>query len=355
MGLFGGHKRVDPENVHVEQEKSGDESGPAQVQVAGNAQVSIELTKINAQIDSFKEIRKATSEQINQIREQLGELRGMIVNTDKSMSTLEVKTTKAVDLVDSVQPDKMMISLQKQDGKIEALKANIDSNETMLKTVMAEIKGVRLKMGLFKGVEQLTKLSNETKDQIMNVQKINATIERHADKVESIYTEFQKSFADFRQLTDEYKQLSKQFKDLQQAFDQVKVKIDGAAQKKEMEGVITKFNDFEKKVAGLIELLDKHANDLPIKLEDKFKQWEDRIEKRFERTKKIFESINSFEKNFPKVSEQLKMPPPSAEKPIAPIPDEIPKLNADAKAEDKKGAINLKIPGLGLFKKKEKA
>ncbi len=352
--LFFKPKRVDPENVHIEAAPSDDAAKP-EGPVAGG-QVGIEITKLNAQVDSLKEMRKGVSEQVSQIREQIGELRGMIMNTDKSVSQIEVKSTKAIDLVDSVQPDKMMIAIQKQDSKIEALRGNIESNENMLKTVMSDLKDIRLKMGVFKGVDQLIKMTDETKGQLTQITKINANIERHADKVESIYSEFQKSFADFRQLSDDYKSLIKQFKDIQSGFDQVKLKSDGLAPKKELEGLIGKFNDFEKRVSGVVELLDKHANDLPIYLEDKFQKWEKRLDSRFDHYKRIRESVERFEKDFPKVSEQFKIPPPQEEKLIEQIPTELPKLGEKPKLDDKpvleKKPLNLLG---GIFKKKEES
>ncbi|MEK6967910.1 MAG: hypothetical protein AABX51_04735 [Nanoarchaeota archaeon] len=347
-------KRVDPENVHIESEKTDDTAQKGSGELA-SGQVGIELTKINAQIDSIKETRKGVSEQISQIREQIGELRGMIVNTDKTVSQMEVKTTKAVDMVESVQPDKLMIMIQKQDSKVEALRGNIESNENMMKTILADMKDIRLKMGVFKGLDQVIRLTEESKSQITNVTKINANIERHSDKIESIYTEFQKSFSDFRQLSEDYKSLTKQFKDIQSSFDQTKVKVDGLAAKKELENLISKFNDFEKRVSGVVELIDKHANDLPILLEEKFQRMENRMEQRFDHFKKIRESIEKFEKDFPKVSEQLKMPQSPEEKPIPPIPSELPKLGEKPKLEQEKKEGEKKQGGFfaSLFKKKE--
>ncbi len=109
----------------------------------GNEKADIEFTKIYAQLESFAEIRKANSERFSRNSEQLGEVRGMIVDTNKAMSKIEVAATKAVDLVESVHPEKLMIEVRKQDGKVEALRANIESNEAIMKDLMGEVKKMR--------------------------------------------------------------------------------------------------------------------------------------------------------------------------------------------------------------------
>src|SRR5689334_9433523 len=99
----------------------------------GNPKIDIEFAKIKGQLDSFAEVRKATTERFSRISEQMGELRGMIIDTNKAMGKVEVSSTKAIDLVESVHPEKLMIEVRKQDGKVEALRASIESNEAIMK------------------------------------------------------------------------------------------------------------------------------------------------------------------------------------------------------------------------------
>jgi hypothetical protein len=144
MGLFGGKQDRDAIIAQgladAEAEAAaGDGKGDNDIKT-GNDKVDIELTKIYAQLDSFGEIRKANSERFTRLSEQLGELRGMIVDTNKAMGKTEVAATKAVDLVESVHPEKLMIEVRKQDGKIESLRANIEGNEAIVKDLMGEVK-----------------------------------------------------------------------------------------------------------------------------------------------------------------------------------------------------------------------
>ncbi|PIY60442.1 hypothetical protein COY95_01720, partial [Candidatus Woesearchaeota archaeon CG_4_10_14_0_8_um_filter_47_5] len=61
-------------------------------------QFQIEITKIGAQISSIMEMRKSFSERFSSINEQMGELRGQLMDSAKTIGMLEVKATKAADL-----------------------------------------------------------------------------------------------------------------------------------------------------------------------------------------------------------------------------------------------------------------
>ncbi len=229
--------------------------------------IGIELTKINANIDSFKEGRKSTSERFSMMNEQIGEIRGQLMDTNKTIGQIEVKATKAADLVESVQPDKMMIGLQKTDGKIEGVKAALEAKDAMMKNIMEQLKGIRNQMSLFKGVEQVINLNEEVKDEIMNAKKVVAMVERHADKVENVFIESQKSFEAFNKFADSLESLKADLKELRGKIDKVEVKTGTFLPKKTFDDKFSK-----------IEQSDKHMRKLVKKLEKLDKQIQDDIE-----------------------------------------------------------------------------
>lgn len=283
MGLFS--KKVDrddliaqgmadAETVAISEDKDSKEIS------TGNEKVDIELTKIYAQLDSFGELRKANSERFTRISEQLGEVRGMIVDTNKTISKIEVAATKAVDLVESVHPEKLMIDVRKQDGKVEALRANIESNEAIMKDLMGEIKKIRDQIGFYKGIEQVMELNNEVKDELTNIKKMERVIERHADKVETIFVEVEKKFSQFDKFDSIVKDLQSSIKKTSSYLDKMSVKLDLKEDKKEFVTLMDKFNDFEKHTTNLLKLLDERSKILKRGFESDFKKLQKRLEHR---------------------------------------------------------------------------
>ncbi len=232
--------------------------------------IGIELTKINATLESFKETRKSTSERFSLMNEQVGEIRGQLMDTNKTIGQIEVKATKAADLVESVQPDKMMISLQKTDGKIEGVKAALEAKDSMLNNLMDQMKGFRSQMSLFKGVEQIIKLNEDVKDEIMNAKKVVAMVERHADKVENVFIESQKSFEEFNRFAGTLESMKADIKESQGKIDKLETKA----------GTLLPRKDFDKKY-DVLEKSDKHMKELVKRLEKLDKE----INKRFEEAK----------------------------------------------------------------------
>ena len=245
---------------------------PAEEKSSGSMsidQLSAEVDKLKAQFSSFYELQKSSTERFTRISEQIGELRAMMIERDKSSQTVEAKATQAIDMVQTVQPDKLMVEIRKIDSKVEALRANIESNENIMANIMNELKDIRNRMAVFKGIDQVMKLTDDVRKDLMSVKATEAVIARHADKVETIFSELQKKFSTFDKIDDTIVDLDKSFKTISSEFDSIKIKITTLSNKKEVEGLITKFNDFEKHAANIIALSDKRFEKLEAELKAK--------------------------------------------------------------------------------------
>ncbi|MBR9699459.1 hypothetical protein GOV09_03330 [Candidatus Woesearchaeota archaeon] len=230
--------------------------------------IGVELTKVNATLESFKETRKSTTERFSLMNEQVGEIRGQLMDTNKTIGQIEVKATKATDLVESVQPDKMMISLQRTDGKIEGVRAQLEAKDAMMKNIMEQLKGMRSQMSLFKGVEQIIKLNEDVKDEIMNAKKTVAMVERHADKVENVFIESQKSFEEFNRFASTLESIRADIKDLQTKTEKTEVKTGTFLIKKEFEKKFDKMEQDHKQTMDLVKKLQKLEKNLTTEFEE---------------------------------------------------------------------------------------
>ncbi|MFH0874615.1 MAG: hypothetical protein V1859_01670 [archaeon] len=353
--------------IEDQQEKKEDESAvaaPSNDDFQGKSSDSMlgaEIMKLKAQFDQFSELRKVFNERFTRINEQIGELRGMIMDTNRSMQDVEVKTVKAVDLVSAVQPDKLMVEVKKQDAKIEALKANIESNEAIMKSILDQLKDMRIQVSKFRGVDQIVSLSEDVKKELMNIKKVEATLERHSDKVEGIFMESQKRFQDFERVVNKQADFDKQVKAIQEQSDQLKIKIPVFSTKKEMEDLQGKYNEFEKHTANVIDLVTKRANDLPVEINDRFARFEKNInsafEKKIRKTDETNKLISEIEKKAQKIAKELKLHQATTEKKeegASLINSDMPKAENKDEAPSKE-ATEKKARFLeGLFKKKEK-
>lgn len=249
MGLFRKKKKEesaeakategDSKKEEVKPVLSGKESGSAAI-----TKLSTEIERMKAGMEGFQEIRKSFSERFTRVSEQIGELRSMILERDKSIQQIELKAIKAYDLVDAVHPEKMMTEVQKEDAKIEALKANLEGNEAIMDRIMEELKEAKRKIEFFRGVEEIVKLSEEVKTELIEIKKVESKININTDKVETIYSEIRKKFQDvdnFNSMLQELKVANEQnTKDA--GF--LKDKVSGLVEKHELETLVNKVQKY---------------------------------------------------------------------------------------------------------------
>lgn len=262
MGLFS-KKKSDEElikaNIEAQQAELESKETKKDDNGLGDSKLGIEITKMQAQMEGLNEFRKVTGERFSRNSEELGEIKGMVMETNKAVSKIEAAATKAIDLVEAVKPDQLMIEVRKQDSKAEALKANIESNEMMMRDIMKEMKEMRQRMDFYKGVEQVAKMNEEIKQELIQIKKIEGIIDRHSSKIETIFLEVEKKFTEFDKYGDVAKELQKSMGKIQEDIDKLRVRIEDKADKKELLNLITRFGEFEKHTTNIINLIDERS------------------------------------------------------------------------------------------------
>ena len=161
-----------------------------------------------------------------------------------------------------------MIEVRKVDGKVESLRANIEANESIMKDIMKEMKGIREQMNFYKGTDQVVKMNNEIKQEIIEIKKTEGMISKHADRVETIFVEVEKKFYDFEKFNEAVKELDRGFKKISTDFDKIRVGIEEKADKKEFIKLVDKFSDFEKHTTNILKLLDQKSKNTVMEMKE---------------------------------------------------------------------------------------
>jgi phage shock protein A len=366
MGLFSRKKKKTDEELAEDSLEASDDEYPNDYpevpvaeplqnsQMSGDAsigKIQADVEKLKAQFSTFYEIQKTTSERFSIVNQQIGELRSMMIERDKTSQHLEAKASQAIDLVRTVQPDKLMIEIRKGDSKVEALRANIESNENIVKNVLKELKDVKNKIAIFRGMEQVINLNEESKKELLDIKKMQAIVERHTDKVETIFTEMQKKFADFIRFSDNVNDLEKSFKQISTDFDSMKIKATELANKKEVENLISKFDDFEKYSGNILKLINGKFEKLQKDLNDDFS-------KKFEESDKLLKGFQTLALKTPDLDKYFNLLEEEAKK-ITQPPSKVEKIKSlgeEAKqplaSSDGRGVMD-KVSGIvGKFKRK---
>ncbi|HLC78302.1 MAG TPA: hypothetical protein VJH92_04200 [Candidatus Nanoarchaeia archaeon] len=224
-----------------DEETEKKEDSQDQTEVNPNlTKISSEVTKIKANIEAFGEVRKSFTERFTRTSEQIGELRAMILERDKNMQELELKAIKAYDLVESVHPEKISSMVQKEDAKIDALKANLEGNEAIMSRVMDELKETKRKIEFFRGVEEVVKLSQEVKQELIEIKKVESRINVNVDKVDTLYSEIRKKFQNIDTFASDIQELKAVVEQNSKDITFLKDKIGSLAEKDELEKIVSR-------------------------------------------------------------------------------------------------------------------
>ncbi len=187
--------------------------------------ISIEIEKLKTQLEALSQTRIIFSERFSSISEQIGELRNMVVSQEQEFSELEVKSAKTNEVMAQLEPEKIMTEISKIDMRIEAIKGKMESNEAVNSMIMKELKDQRSRMALFKGVEDTIKLTQEVREDLTNIKKVEAAIELHSNKVEAMFIQMQERFSEFEKFKEMAEDTNSAFKEQIKEFDTIKVRF----------------------------------------------------------------------------------------------------------------------------------
>ena len=206
--------------------------------------LSTEIDRLKASQEAFQEVRKSSTERFTRMSEQIGELRAMIMDRDRTIQEIELKAIKASDLVQSVEPEKLMTEVQKQEVKIEAIKANLEGNESIMSRIMDELKEIRRKVEFFRGIEEIIKLSEEVKKELIEIKKLQGVISTDADKVETMYSEIRKKIQFLDNFDIQLQDIKANSEQNTKDVDYLKIRISDLASKDELEKLVNKVQKY---------------------------------------------------------------------------------------------------------------
>ncbi len=240
VGGGGGDDSSEPE---VKPVSPGGSSGGGMV--SGGA----EFEKIDARIDSVVEWIKQFYDRFSYVSESIGEIRNMNITNEKNISKAMAEAEKVIDVVKEVKPEELRLDYQKISLKVATLLERIEANGHSIEEVMGEMKDLRRKSEIFVGTESLMKLNEDTKKDLIEVQKINSAVKMQADKSQEIFLEVRKGFAESQKIGGMIGNLDASYSGLKESLEKLRLDHAKVVQYKDYE-------DFKKTYENKLIALD---------------------------------------------------------------------------------------------------
>jgi hypothetical protein len=199
-----------------------------------NVASNIALQKLEAKIDSISSFLKNYGERITQLSQQIGEIRGMALSNEKSLARVMIEASKAVDIVREVRPDKLRIEYQRMDLKIQELGERFETNKHLMEQVMGEVKEMRRKINSFAGIEEVLRLNEEIKKDLIMTQQVASKARLHADKSEEIYIQLRRGFTEYQKLLQTISNFESNYSSLTKEVNRLKLDFSSIASRDDL-------------------------------------------------------------------------------------------------------------------------
>lgn len=218
-------------------------------------QTKAEMQRFGTRIDSLNALIKGYSERLSLLSQQIGEVRAMNVSNEKEIIKMSAEAAKAVDIVKSVKPEKLRVDYQKSDMLVKQLEERIESNKQFMETVMRELKDIRRKMGTFLGTDELLKLNDDVKKDLIETQHIAARARLHADKIEQLFSEMRRTIAENQRIGAKVNDMDTNYAGIQKEVERLRIDFSNIVKQGD-------FDDFKKSVNNKVILMDKNVKEV---------------------------------------------------------------------------------------------
>jgi chromosome segregation ATPase len=228
-------------------------------------ELSAELERIKARVDALSAMRELFDTRFGQLSEKIGEVRSLALGAERELGEARKKSEQALALVEQIKPEVFLSEMKRREAEISLLRGRIETLETQLKDFRRELAEFQKIVTTFRGLKGIDELSREVSRELMEMKKTKMEVERHADKVATMFFEVQRGLRDFAKLNLTLERLDETVRSLMKSVSGLEVKIGEFATKKELGEALQAFEAV--KSLPHVEELTKKLEELGPRLE----------------------------------------------------------------------------------------
>jgi chromosome segregation ATPase len=258
------------EELEAEREEAAPEMG----------ELLLKIEKIHGRLEALDEAKARMDERIMRISEQVGELRTMGIEREKTIGMLEADFELIKGVFEEVKPSEFSKELQRKEKSITEVRVKIEKLEHLLEKLGDEVRGFRELMEKVKGLENLVEMQRLLKAEAAKGEETKKYIDRIAAKVESIFAELSSRLLTLDEYQGKVETVDELTKELVRGVDELGVKLKDCVTAEELEDVIKKedLRSFSKGIEEKITGMEKNIKEFQDALKEEFKSIEKRGE-----------------------------------------------------------------------------
>ncbi|MCK5476733.1 MAG: hypothetical protein KAI55_02335, partial [Candidatus Aenigmarchaeota archaeon] len=277
----------------------------------------IDTEKIDAKLDSEKEIRSALSEQINELSERLGELRAMILDREKSFNEIENKYAQMKVSVEMVDPALIKHRFEKLEILLTEMASRMEKNTVILEKHGKDLHEFEENINKIKSFDNIVDVFKEISKKAETIKNTEIYVNHRSSKLESMFFEFEKNLVkidDLESRLNSFDEVGKELmlttSGLEESQKNYLVKSDKQNIEKELlkemqirlSGENKRYEEERKKIKNILVEFDKMKGNFTKQINKKLKEQQDEIIKNSQ------DKINRLDTEMTKINSMLEIP-----------------------------------------------
>jgi len=248
-----------------------------------------EIEKIQGRLDVVNELKNQLTETTRTFSEEIGELRTMILDREKSFSKIEIGFEKINEIVKDIEPQTIRKNFEKKEQKILELEARIEKLERFSKEIIKQTEKVREVIEKVKSFENLVSVAERVKKYLRQAEETKNYADRIAGKVETMFEDMNNKVIDLDEKSAKLEDIDSLLKELVPTVDKLQIEVSNKADKEDV--VSLKRSGVSRIVEEKIDKIEKDEAEIQkkfINLEESKKQIDDELKKLKDRISVLF-------------------------------------------------------------------
>jgi len=228
--------------------------------------VLMRVEKIDARIEMFESIRKATDERISALNEEIGELRSAILEKEKRSDEMESRFRKVMDISEEINPEKITKDLEKKDDDIMKMQSKVDNIDMKYEEVRKNLKDMKTITENIKDIKKIFTVSSQLDKKMEEIEEEKKDISRMAGKTETMFTEINDKLRKFEKYREKIEFNEETIYELMKSVDAIEVRLDKFVKTEKLDEMLQTIDELKKesqiKTDDLKDILDRLLTDL---------------------------------------------------------------------------------------------
>ncbi len=263
----------------------------------GEADISellLRLEKIDGKLEIFDSSRNESSERITQLAEEIGELRSMIMERERSFTKIETDFENVKETVSGLEPMRIKSAFEKRKMEILENRAKIEELEALVRALSEDVKKFRGLLEKIKSFENIVDLSFDMDKKISEIRDVKDYADKIAAKVEGIFSELNAKVSQLEGQREKVEKLDELTIEMTKMLDEVSVKLTKFVEEKHLKELQkTMEENFKKMLQNKTPVVNIKGDQVLQAFQNKISELDSRISK----LKSVVEAQNSVVSN----------------------------------------------------------